>query len=113
MSSGGAEGPAAAAGGTGYAAIVRAAVAERGVVGGLFKGYRVGLAKDSITQALGFASYEGLCSGYRQNVGEQPPTGAKGVLGGASAMLVMSATMPLENVRHATWCWVPRWRARY
>lgn len=150
----------------GYLTILRSAVAQRGLAG-LYQGYSAGLTKDSMTQALGFASYEvrasagclacrwcllmhaasiqgrkctrecaserrrecveglglqeqkgsfspshtattviakwllqGLCSGYRTylNKGDPPSTSTRGVLGGLAAFIVMTATMPLENV---------------
>lgn len=82
---------------TGYLPTLRAMVAERGLPG-LYQGLSAGLFKDSAVNALGFASYEAMCSAYFHYRGEPPSTGTKGGLGGMAAILVMSVTMPLENV---------------
>lgn len=71
---------------------------------GLFQGFTAGLANNSISMALGFVSYEGLCVGYTRWRGESPSTGTRGMLGGGAALLVTGATMPLENLVRVSAC---------
>ncbi|GAB4821098.1 hypothetical protein N2152v2_008144 [Parachlorella kessleri] len=85
--------------GVGYLALLRGTVANGGLRG-LYRGYNVALVRDCIGYGLGFAGYEALCSLYKDHVNHGRPTspGERGVLGGLAAMLVMTATMPQENV---------------
>lgn len=80
-----------------YISILRGMAAERGLKG-LFQGYSAGLLNTSLSNALGFASYEVLVTAYRARYNEQPSTGTRGILGGGAAFVTMAATMPLENV---------------
>ncbi|KAL4856804.1 Calcium-binding mitochondrial carrier protein [Chlorella vulgaris] len=80
-----------------YISILRGMAAERGLKG-LFQGYSAGLLNTSLSNALGFASYEVLVTAYRARYNEQPSTGTRGILGGGAAFFTMAATMPLENV---------------
>ncbi|KAL4444943.1 hypothetical protein ABPG77_003993 [Micractinium sp. CCAP 211/92] len=85
------------AAGASYRSIVRDMVAGRGLRG-LFQGYPSALVSNSFSYALGFGSYEFLCTAYAGWRGAPPSPGEKGLLGGCASFATMGLTMPMENV---------------
>ncbi|PSC76347.1 calcium-binding mitochondrial carrier S -1 [Micractinium conductrix] len=87
----------AGSGGAGYLSLARLSLAERGVRG-LYQGFSAGLLNSSCSMALGFASYEVLCTQWQRWRGTPPSTEERGLCGGGAAFATTGLTMPLENV---------------
>ena len=76
----------------------RQAVAQHGVRG-LYAGLKPSLVGDMIGTGLGFFAYEKANGTFEHVTGRRPQAIEKGFVGAASAMVVMTGTMPLELIQ--------------
>jgi solute carrier family 25 phosphate transporter 23/24/25/41 len=74
--------------------------AEQGGARAFYKGLGPTLVADIVGTGLGFTLYDSFNSWYQKNVtgGRKPSPAEKGVLGGFSACVCLTATQPLEVV---------------
>jgi solute carrier family 25 phosphate transporter 23/24/25/41 len=74
--------------------------AEQGGARAFYKGLGPTLVADIVGTGLGFTLYDSFNSWYQKNVtgGRKPSPAEKGVLGGLSACVCLTATQPLEVV---------------
>lgn len=75
-----------------------AALRQRGLRG-LYAGFQSSLLSDMLGTGLGFMAYEAGNQRWERAHGAKPTPAQKGAIGAASALLVMSATMPLEVIQ--------------
>lgn len=68
-------------------------------VRGLYAGLKPSLVGDMIGTGLGFFAYEKANGIFEHMTGRRPQTIEKGFVGAASAMVVMTGTMPLELIQ--------------
>lgn len=76
----------------------RQAIAQHGVRG-LYAGLKPSLVGDMIGTGLGFFAYEKANGTFEHVIGRRPQAIEKGFVGAASAMVVMTGTMPLELIQ--------------
>lgn len=68
-------------------------------VRGLYAGLKPSLVGDMIGTGLGFFAYEQANGIFEHVTGRRPQAIEKGFVGAASAMVVMTGTMPLELIQ--------------
>jgi Mitochondrial carrier protein len=68
-------------------------------VRGLYTGFTSSLLGEAIGTGLGFMAYETGNAAFFRKHGRKPSAAEKGAIGAASALVVMTATMPLECIQ--------------
>ena len=66
---------------------------------GLYSGFRSSLIGEMLGTGLGFMTYETGNQWWERTHGHKPTPAQKGAIGAASAMVVMTSTMPLELIQ--------------
>lgn len=66
---------------------------------GLYSGFGSSLLSEMLGTGLGFCAYEFGNQWWERAHGAKPTAAQKGVIGAASALVVMTATMPLELIQ--------------
>ena len=74
------------------------ALRQHGLLG-LYSGFGSSLLSEMIGTGLGFCAYESGNQLWECTYGAKPTAAQKGMIGAASALVVMSATMPLELIQ--------------
>jgi hypothetical protein len=75
-----------------------AALRARGILG-LYSGFQSSLLSEMAGTGLGFMAYEAGNQWWERTYGHRPTPAQKGVIGAASAFVVMTCTMPLELIQ--------------
>ncbi|KAK9805412.1 hypothetical protein WJX73_002357 [Symbiochloris irregularis] len=87
-----------AMGSNNYGTVAKDIIGSHGY-SGLYQGFHAGLYSSIISNGLGFSSYEIGVQKYREwNNGRSPSPAQRGFIAGGSALVVMTAIMPMEVI---------------
>jgi Mitochondrial carrier protein len=81
-----------------YVQVASDALRRRGIVG-LYAGFHSSMFGAMLGTGLGFCAYEASQRAFASAAERKPSALEKGVIGAASAVVVMTGTMPLELIQ--------------